>query len=331
MRITSCRNTFDAHVEPGDSQELRNIAIQLMPEWLSLFSQKNKDYGNNAKELGLRGQFADIWRKVAKLKRSMWDGEELQFEGTEEIIMDLIGHLFLSLNMMRVAEEAERAYVYNEDDAAVDALFSMVGNDPVAALGLASSVNPPFRNLIKQRALAMIEADQQEKAAVRSVADGLVAEAKGLVPAAVLGAGLGRATDEAAAAEDGASLGSYEAFDEPVSGASEGDVIAGLFGTAFEPKSSRTDFVSKVAQAAERFRSQDAETRLARLKVGKSTFEGIVTGVHKTEMSLAEWLYRRHGQGVTEWDKLEPHFKRLWEIEAEAAIQVGRRNNKMGS
>ena len=336
MRILNCKNTFDAHVEPGDSQELRNIATQLMPEFLHLFAQKNKDYGNNAQELGLRGQFADIWRKIAKLKKSMWDGEELLFEGTDEVIMDLIGHLFLSLNMLRVKEEAERVYAYNEDDAAVDAFFRMVGGDPRAALAVASVLHPPFRELVSNRAKEMMAADAAE--ATEAFKLKIVREAQGLIPAGISVAGLGRATDEAVAAESAQTEARYEAYDEPLAGASEGDVVAGLLGMAFEPVPDTSDFVGKVAHAAKRFRqpvpfgSLSTDERrtavdgaLDRLKVGRSTFEAVATGVNKTEMSLAEWLYRRHGQGVKEWADLEPHFKKLWEIEADAAIQIARR------
>lgn len=336
MRLINGNQAVSLNMEDGDSQELRNIATQLMPEFLHLFAQKNKDYGNNAQELGLRGQFADIWRKIAKLKKSMWDGEELLFEGTDEVIMDLIGHLFLSLNMLRVKEEAERVYAYNEDDAAVDAFFRMVGNDPRAALAASSVLHPPFRDLVSNRAKEMMAADAAE--ATEAFKLKIVREAQGLIPAGISVAGLGRATEDAAAAESAQTEARYEAYDEPLTGVSEGDVVAGLLGMAFEPVSDTSDFVGKVAHAAERFRqpvpfgSLPTDERRAavggvldRIKMKQSLQRDIALGVHLKEMSLAEWLYRRHGQSVTCWEKLEPKFKELWEIEARAAIQIAHR------
>lgn len=318
MRMVNGSQAVSLNMEDGDSLELRNIATHLMPEFLHLFAQKNKDYGNNAQELGLRGQFADIWRKIAKLKKSMWDGEELLFEGTDEVIMDLIGHLFLSLNMLRVKEEAERVYAYNEDDAAVDAFFRMVGGDPRAALGAASVLNPPFRELVILRAEREMAADAAERIAT---------EAKGLIPFASSAAGLGRATDEAAAAQEAQTEARYEAYDEPVP-------VGEVLGMAFED--AKLHLVTEAAKvfgqppvpwlaASKDERRAAVDGALDRLRVGKSTFEAVATGVNKTEMPLAEWLYRRHGQGRKEWADLEPHFKQLWEIEAKAAIQIARR------
>ena len=316
MRIINGNQAVSLNMEDGDSQELRNIATQLMPEFLHLFAQKNKDYGNNAGELGLRGQFADIWRKIAKLKKSMWDGEELLFEGTDEIILDLIGHLFLSLNMRRVKEEAERVYAYNEDEAAVDAFFRMVGGDPRVALASASVLNPPFRELVIHKAEEQIAAD--------------AAEAQERVrPLRKLGV-LGRATTEAAAAQEAQTEGRYEADPTPLGG----DFWADAMGMAFDRAK-----LGIVTEAAEQhaggpvpfaLMSSDArkaavDQALDRTKTKRDVFDAITIGMRDPQMSLAEWLYRRHGKSVTCWEKLDPKFRELWEIEAKAAIQIARR------
>lgn len=317
MRILNDSQAVSINIEDDDSLELRNIAAMLTPEFLRLFAQKNKDYGNNAQELGLRGQFADIWRKIAKLKKSMWDGEELLFEGTDEVIMDLIGHLFLSLNMLRVREEAERAYAYNEDEAAVDAFFRMVGGEPRHALGAASVLNPPFRELVVERAEREMAADLAER---------IAAEAQGLIPADAPGMGVGRATTEDAAAHSAQAEARHEAYDEPVP-------VGEVLGMAFDD--AKLHFLNEAAEsfspsvpwllASKEDRRTAVRHALDRLRVGKSTFDAVTSGVNKTEMSLAEWLYRRHGQGRKEWADLEPRFKQLWEIEAKAAIRIARR------
>lgn len=154
--------------EEDDSQELNVIATRIMPEWLALFQRKNRDYGSgSAYELGVRGQYSDIHRKMIKLKRAMWDGHDLDFEDTDEIIKDLISHLFLTLHMFGLQKEAEEVYVYNEDDTAVDAFFRMVGGDVENALKMSGVLQEPFKTLVRERAHKMLEAQQQEAMAVR--------------------------------------------------------------------------------------------------------------------------------------------------------------------
>jgi hypothetical protein len=149
--------------EEGDSQELVVIAQRIMPEWLALFARKNRDYGSgSAYELGVRGQYSDIHRKMIKLKRAMWDGEQLDFEDTDEIIKDLISHLFLTLHMFGLQRQAQEAYVYTEDDAAVDAFFRMVGGDAENALKMSGVLTPPFKELVRERAHKMLEDEQEE-------------------------------------------------------------------------------------------------------------------------------------------------------------------------
>jgi hypothetical protein len=67
------------------------IVLEILPKALELYLKKTKDYGGLSGGLGPRAPFVDMWRKILKLKRCMWDGDELKFEQTDEIIMDLIG------------------------------------------------------------------------------------------------------------------------------------------------------------------------------------------------------------------------------------------------
>lgn len=96
-------------IESDYGWALRNILFDRLPEFLDLFVAKNKEYGDNAETLGPRGQYADIHRKIAKLKTALWDDNEasLQFEGTDEILRDLIGHCFLTLQMRADARREE--------------------------------------------------------------------------------------------------------------------------------------------------------------------------------------------------------------------------------
>lgn len=86
------------------------IISKLVPEWVEHQKLKGADYNTisaagepifeNADVLGIRGQFSDIWRKIWKLKKGMWDGETLVAEQPREILMDLIGHCFLAIDMI---------------------------------------------------------------------------------------------------------------------------------------------------------------------------------------------------------------------------------------
>jgi hypothetical protein len=67
------------------------------------FETAYKEYGPAAAdETGLAGQWADMHRKVAKLKRALWEGDDsyLTRESTEEILRDLVGHALLALEML---------------------------------------------------------------------------------------------------------------------------------------------------------------------------------------------------------------------------------------
>lgn len=88
-------------IQGSETGELKTILLKHLPKFITLFNLKNSEYGENAQTLGSRGQFSDIWRKIAKLKTALWDGHEerLKSEGVDEILMDLIGHCFLILNI----------------------------------------------------------------------------------------------------------------------------------------------------------------------------------------------------------------------------------------
>src|SRR3546814_4262870 len=103
---------------------------------------------------------------MGKLKSALWDDKELKFEGADEIMMDLIGHLFLTLQMMRVKEEAERTYAFTDNDAAVDSFIRMVGGDQ-KAYDMSFSLNPPFGQMVRDMVGPRLEAEQQDKMAAR--------------------------------------------------------------------------------------------------------------------------------------------------------------------
>lgn len=82
------------------TEAARYIAETLVPEFLEKFFEKNKGYGNMHGDLGLRAQYVDIHRKTGKLRRAWWDGKPIGPEQPREVVLDLLGHLFLALELM---------------------------------------------------------------------------------------------------------------------------------------------------------------------------------------------------------------------------------------
>ena len=67
------------------------------------FAEAYKEYGDGAAdEMGLAGEWAELHRKVKKLRRAMWDGDEsyLTRESLTTVLQDLIGHALLALDMV---------------------------------------------------------------------------------------------------------------------------------------------------------------------------------------------------------------------------------------
>lgn len=82
------------------TEQARDIMDRIVPEWAEEFLRKNRKYKAVTNDLGPRGVFPDVNRKVGILKSRMWDGEPTVGEPTREVIMDLVGHLLLMVHMM---------------------------------------------------------------------------------------------------------------------------------------------------------------------------------------------------------------------------------------
>lgn len=85
--------------KPATNQATRIVQIHA-PEVLEHFIARNAEYGEGAHVLGVKGQFADINRKVIKLKRYLWDDVPVP-EGAEDvktIAGELIGHLLILID-----------------------------------------------------------------------------------------------------------------------------------------------------------------------------------------------------------------------------------------
>lgn len=121
-------------VEEGDSEELQSIILQHLPEWAELFARKNSEYQDgmgSAFVLGARGQFSDMWRKMMKLKIALWEGqpEKLTTEPVEEVLLDMAGHIFLTLEMLWRERDAEaaKAFTSERQEKDLEALRAKLG------------------------------------------------------------------------------------------------------------------------------------------------------------------------------------------------------------
>lgn len=90
-------------VDNAPNEVSRRVLLQILPDLLELYLNKSKDYGDDedtGDDLGPKGPFVDMFRKMKKLRRALWDGVELEGEGPEEIMQDLVGHIFIILDKM---------------------------------------------------------------------------------------------------------------------------------------------------------------------------------------------------------------------------------------
>lgn len=84
------------------------MVADILPRVASKFQKKASDYGDVFFELGLPGQYSDMHRKMYKLRKAMWEEEELKGEQPEEILQDLIGNCLISLYLIEDDRKANQ-------------------------------------------------------------------------------------------------------------------------------------------------------------------------------------------------------------------------------
>lgn len=81
---------------PESELDERGALAAIFEEAQALHLKKRNDYmtpeGDVGDDLGVAGQYAEIHRKSKKLKRAMWEGQDMVGEQPREILLDLIGH-----------------------------------------------------------------------------------------------------------------------------------------------------------------------------------------------------------------------------------------------
>lgn len=97
----------------GDPRQVKEL-VKDFEDFIKLFDDRSREYGEHAFVLGSGGQYADMSRKMGKLKTVLWDRnpDQLTSEGIEEVVNDMIGHCFLTLQCLR-REAAEKDFAGN--------------------------------------------------------------------------------------------------------------------------------------------------------------------------------------------------------------------------
>lgn len=100
-RIAEDAVTYEIRNLPN--QQAINVVMDVLPKALELYLKKSKDYGGNVMSkinLGPKACIPDMQRKFGKLVDAIWWDKPLAFEQPEEILMDLLGHIFIILDEM---------------------------------------------------------------------------------------------------------------------------------------------------------------------------------------------------------------------------------------
>lgn len=116
--MNSFDDAFTVYIGEGPhSQTLMDIMNRILPNALALFAAKNKGYGDMADVLGSRAQFVDMHRKMDKLKRGLWEGQDIGDENVREVTQDLFGHCLLLLRTFDLEYRAATQKALDEEKA----------------------------------------------------------------------------------------------------------------------------------------------------------------------------------------------------------------------
>lgn len=94
--------------------------------WWDLFVEKNRGYGercSSGDDLGIKATIPDINRKFLRVKEHIWfDKPWTGSESVEEVINDLIGHLFMLIDHLATAKLMEAHPLHPRDGDLVDVI-----------------------------------------------------------------------------------------------------------------------------------------------------------------------------------------------------------------
>ena len=92
-----------------DNAHTYTIFSDYLPRAMRLFAAKNAAYGNASERFGVVAQYMKMVGKLDKLEKPLYEdrglGQELEFEGVEEVLFDLIGHALETIYLYNAARE----------------------------------------------------------------------------------------------------------------------------------------------------------------------------------------------------------------------------------
>jgi hypothetical protein len=93
--------SYTIDLDGSENPNFRNI-LEGWLDALEFHEIKSRDYSERDEpgvwNLGLRGEWPGVTRKIQKLHKIVWKGKDVLFEGGQEIMMDLMGALGLLLH-----------------------------------------------------------------------------------------------------------------------------------------------------------------------------------------------------------------------------------------
>jgi hypothetical protein len=89
-------------MKPTSEDIRRLVNDEIAEEVLDLWNRKNKGYGEQVFDFDVRAQALELNRKNGKVKDALWHGRRLEFETLEEVLMDMIGHCYITIARLRL-------------------------------------------------------------------------------------------------------------------------------------------------------------------------------------------------------------------------------------
>lgn len=88
-------------ISPDEMREIHVELTKILDEAVADWTSKREDYGDAFLELGAKGQFSEMWRKIKKLQRTVWYGYALRGEDAEQIAKEIIPHCMMMIYCLR--------------------------------------------------------------------------------------------------------------------------------------------------------------------------------------------------------------------------------------
>lgn len=111
--------SYTIDLDGTENANFKNV-LEAWLDALEFHELKSRDYdergneGDHVWDLGLKGEWPGVTRKIQKLHKIIWKGKDVLFEGGQEIMMDLMGALGLMLlEQKRISDKYNASWRIN--------------------------------------------------------------------------------------------------------------------------------------------------------------------------------------------------------------------------